>query len=81
MAGEFLCGDPRSRAMVIIRLELSNRRLGAKAFWTTLSVKQTGYKETLKWLKEILERTKCGKLQRSMERIASRHSISKKIKY
>ena len=57
------------------------RWLGAMAFWTTLSVKQTGYKTVLSWLKEILQTTKCGKLQLSMERIASRHSISKRIRY
>lgn len=59
----------------------SNGRLGAKAFWTTLSTKQTAYKATLKWLKDILENTKCGKLQRSMERISARYAVNKKIKY
>ena len=59
----------------------SNARLGAKAFYTTLLVKQTGYKKTLLWLKQILDTTKCGKLQRSMERVAIRHSTSKRVKY
>ena len=51
------------------------------AFYQTLQVKQTGYKESLKWLKEMIESSKGGKLQRSMERIVSRHSISKRMQY
>ena len=71
----------RTSSMVIATWMRLTGRLGAQAFFTTLSAKQTGYKQTLPWLKDILKTTKCGKLQRSMERIASRHSISKRVKY
>ena len=54
-------------------------RLGAKAFWNVLSPRQTGYRTTLVWLEGIIEGTKCGKLQRTMERIVSRHSKKLKV--
>ena len=77
-----MCGYWGPSSMVIITFGLVwQNRLGAKAFFTVLSVKQTGYKTILVWLKEILDSTKCGRLQRNMDRIASRHSISKRVKY
>jgi hypothetical protein len=62
-------------------LDVPECRIGAKAFKTTLSAKQSGYKKILVWLDDIMESTKGGRLQRSMERIASRHSISKRMRY
>jgi len=56
-------------------------RLGAHAFWTMLSPKQTGYRRTVGWLKGIVESTNCGRLQRAMERVARKHSISRRVKY
>jgi hypothetical protein len=76
-----MCNDGATSALVYFRLNWSDVRLGAKAFWTTLSTKQTAYKTTLKWLKDILDSTKCGKLQLSMERISRRYAINRKIRY
>jgi len=56
-------------------------RLGAKAFLTVLAAKQTGYNETINWLKEMMKGNHCGRLQRSVERIASRHNRTNRIKY
>jgi hypothetical protein len=56
-------------------------RLGAKAFFVVLTPKQTGYYETLKWLREMMTRNHCGRLQRNVERIAARYNITRRVKY
>jgi hypothetical protein len=55
-------------------------RLGAMAFLKILSAKRSGYSETLASLEDMTVTIKCGKLQRSMERIVLKHS-PKRIKY
>ena len=63
-----------------ISLDWAYNRLGATAFRKVLSRKQSGYKETLAFLKEMTVTIKCGKLQRSMERIVIKH-CPKRVKY